>query len=134
MYGDEQAPYDDGWGGSTTYGSPGRSGRSGRSGGSGGPGAPRRRGTALIATVIAVAAVVLIGAITATRLSGRHHDKSAAGTPTGSHSAAGQPAGSTAKAAKSSAAAAPTSPVHVSLFEGDGQTYGIGMPIIAQFS
>lgn len=28
----------------------------------------------------------------------------------------------------------PTKPVHVSLFEGDGQTYGVGMPLIAQFS
>ena len=31
-------------------------------------------------------------------------------------------------------AAGATAPVHVSLFQGDGQTYGIGMPIIAQFS
>ncbi len=44
-------------------------------------------------------------------------------------------AGKTTSAAPSSSApSGPTSPVHVSLFEGDGQTYGIGMPIVAQFS
>jgi lipoprotein-anchoring transpeptidase ErfK/SrfK len=39
-----------------------------------------------------------------------------------------------ASASKTSKPAGPTKPVHVSLFQGDGQTYGIGMPIIAQFS
>ncbi len=41
---------------------------------------------------------------------------------------------SSAAPSTSSAPAIPTKPVHVSLFQGDGQTYGIGMPIIAQFS
>jgi lipoprotein-anchoring transpeptidase ErfK/SrfK len=35
---------------------------------------------------------------------------------------------------KTSTPTGPTKPVHVSLFQGDGQTYGIGMPLIAQFS
>ena len=46
----------------------------------------------------------------------------------------GSSTASSAPATKSSAPHVPTSPVHVSLFEGDGQTYGIGMPIVAQFS
>jgi lipoprotein-anchoring transpeptidase ErfK/SrfK len=41
---------------------------------------------------------------------------------------------SSAPAKTSSAPHVPTKPVHVSLFEGDGQIYGIGMPLIAQFS
>ncbi len=48
-------------------------------------------------------------------------------TPTAASSSS-HPAPSTSKPA------GPTRPVHVSLFQGDGQTYGIGMPIIAQFS
>lgn len=36
--------------------------------------------------------------------------------------------------ATSTKPAKPRKPVHVSLFQGDGQTYGIGMAIIAQFS
>jgi lipoprotein-anchoring transpeptidase ErfK/SrfK len=39
-----------------------------------------------------------------------------------------------ASASKTSKPAGPTKPVHVSLFQGDGQTYGVGMPLIAQFS
>jgi lipoprotein-anchoring transpeptidase ErfK/SrfK len=127
MYGDEHPPYDE-WGSPTTYGSSGRPSRSG------GSRPPRRRGTALIATVIGVAAVALIGGITAARLGNRDHSHSAAATPTGSNSAPGNRAGSTSKATKSARPAGPTSPVHISLFQGDGQTYGVGMPIIAQFS
>ena len=41
---------------------------------------------------------------------------------------------SSSPAKTSSKAAGPTKPVHVSLFEGDGQTYGVGMAIVAQFS
>jgi lipoprotein-anchoring transpeptidase ErfK/SrfK len=34
----------------------------------------------------------------------------------------------------SSSPSVPTTPVHVSLLEGDGATYGVGMPIVAYFS
>jgi lipoprotein-anchoring transpeptidase ErfK/SrfK len=87
------------------------------------------RRTMLIAAVVVLVAVVAIGGVAAARLSGRHHDHKAASPPTSP--APGKSAGTSAKA---SAPAGPTKPVHVSLFQGDGQTYGIGMPIIAQFS
>jgi lipoprotein-anchoring transpeptidase ErfK/SrfK len=51
--------------------------------------------------------------------------------PTGT---GGSASSSGAPATKSSKPAGPTKPVHVSLFQGDGQTYGIGMPLIAQFA
>jgi len=35
---------------------------------------------------------------------------------------------------KTSAKPKPTKPVHVSLFQGDGQTYGVGIAIVAQFN
>jgi lipoprotein-anchoring transpeptidase ErfK/SrfK len=127
MYGDEQSPYDE-WGSPTTYGSSGRPTRSG------GPRPPRRRSSAVIATVIGVAAVALVAAITASRLGNRDHSRATAASPTGSHSAAGQSSGSKGKATKPVRPAGPTHPVHISLFQGDGQTYGIGIPIIAQFS
>lgn len=71
------------------------------------------------------------------RLSSRNHHastKSTAAAPP-AHSASGAHSGSHAPSAShASQPAGPTKPVHVSLFEGDGQTYGIGMPLIAQFS
>jgi lipoprotein-anchoring transpeptidase ErfK/SrfK len=42
--------------------------------------------------------------------------------------------GSSAAPKTSSKPAPPPKPVHVSLFQGDGQVFGVGMPIIAQFS
>jgi len=41
---------------------------------------------------------------------------------------------SAAPSKTSSEPAPPAQPVHVSLFQGDGQVFGVGMPIIAQFS
>jgi lipoprotein-anchoring transpeptidase ErfK/SrfK len=117
------------WSTPTTYeggsgdGPPGRRGHRVDNGGNG------RRTLIIVAVVAAVALAAIVG-VTASRLTGRDKDHKAGspGTPS--------PAGSVSPsaAAKSSAAQGPTKPVHVSLFQGDGQTYGIGMPIIAQFS
>jgi lipoprotein-anchoring transpeptidase ErfK/SrfK len=41
--------------------------------------------------------------------------------------------GASASSSHSSAKPVPTNPVHVSLFQGDGSTYGVGFAIIAQF-
>lgn len=59
-----------------------------------------------------------------------------AGSAAPSSSAASQTATSQASssAAPTSTSAAPTRPVHVSLLEGDGRVYGVGMPIIALFN
>jgi lipoprotein-anchoring transpeptidase ErfK/SrfK len=82
----------------------------------------------------AVAAVVVTGLSVVSRLSG-HGTRPGAlfVTPAATQPASHQPT-APHSAANTSPAPGPTSPVHVSLFQGDGQTYGIGMPIIAQFS
>jgi lipoprotein-anchoring transpeptidase ErfK/SrfK len=93
-----------------------------------------RRGL-IVAAVVVVVAVTAIAGVTAMRLTGRHQDHKAAAPPAGTPSPGGSAGGSApATSAKSSGQAGPTKAVHVSLFQGDGQTYGIGMPIIAQFS
>jgi lipoprotein-anchoring transpeptidase ErfK/SrfK len=58
-------------------------------------------------------------------------------TPAATHAATStsQSAGaSTVTPSATAPSAASGSPVHVSLFEGDGHTYGVGMPVIAYFS
>jgi lipoprotein-anchoring transpeptidase ErfK/SrfK len=113
---------DDEWGKPTTYGS-----RPPRRGG------PSRRGPGALLALGAVLVVGAVAAVAAVRIN--HRDHSTAGTahatPHGSAAAAGAPTSTQHQSAAPSPASAP---VHVSLFEGDGQTYGIGMPIIAQFS
>jgi lipoprotein-anchoring transpeptidase ErfK/SrfK len=82
-----------------------------------------------LVVVVVVVVVAVIAGVAAVRLSGRHHDRPAAASSGVARGAGGVPV--------SSAPARVTpvgAPVHVSLFQGDGQTYGIGMPIIAQFS
>ncbi|HEY3715574.1 MAG TPA: L,D-transpeptidase [Jatrophihabitantaceae bacterium] len=122
----QPAQFDE-WGAPTTYGS----GGPGRPRGGGptrhGSGGGRGRGPLLV--IAAVAAVAVIAGVAAVRLTGRHHDHPTAASPGGSKAVSGAPGG-----AQSSHPAVPTKPVHVSLFQGDGQTYGIGMPLIAQFS
>jgi len=117
----------DEWGAPTTYGSggPRRPKGSGptRHGSGGG------RGRGLLLVIAAVVAVAVVAGVAAVRLTGRHHDRPTAASPSGSKAASGAPGG-----AQPSHPAVPTKPVHVSLFQGDGQTYGIGMPLIAQFS
>jgi lipoprotein-anchoring transpeptidase ErfK/SrfK len=83
-----------------------------------------------------VAAIALVTAIvlTACTSGGKKDDKT---TPAGSSPAGGTsgPAGAgTTPPATSSKPPGPTKPVHVSTFEGDGETWGIGMAIVAQFS
>jgi lipoprotein-anchoring transpeptidase ErfK/SrfK len=55
------------------------------------------------------------------------------GTPAAPVSSASS-AKATTTASPSTSSSAPASPVHVSLLEGDGATYGVGMPIVAYFS
>jgi lipoprotein-anchoring transpeptidase ErfK/SrfK len=59
---------------------------------------------------------------------------SGSGGTSQSGSAPGGSGTPSSSASTSKAPQKPRKPVHVSLFEGDGQTYGIGMAIIAQFS
>jgi lipoprotein-anchoring transpeptidase ErfK/SrfK len=121
---DRHPPPLDQWSTPTTYGSRGPIRPSGPTGHR----SPRRRGWGLPLLVAAVVAVVAVVGMSVVRLTNRHHDHPVAASPGRSHAASGAPA-------KTSAAPhVPTKPVHVSLFQGDGQTYGIGMPLIAQFS
>ena len=79
--------------------------------------------------VAGVVVVALIGVLVAVRLGDRNHERLTAASPRPSHGASGAP--------RSTPARHPvvvTKPVHVSLFQGDGQTYGVGMPLIAQFT
>ena len=118
---DRQPPPLDQWSTPTTYG--------------GGPrrptghGSGRRSGWGVPLIAAAVVAVVAVVGISVVRVMNRHPAHQVAAPPAGSHSQSGAPSNT-----KASHAAGPTKPVHVSLFQGDGQTYGIGMPIIAQFS
>ncbi len=86
----------------------------------------------LIAVVALVTSTAL--ALAACSSGGKHTLPLGTVTKTLPASASGNASTSGAPATKSSKPAGPTKPVHVSLFEGDGQTYGIGMPLIAQFS
>jgi len=56
---------------------------------------------------------------------------SGASSQSGGAPGSGTPSSSTSTSAKPRQ---PRKPVHVSLFQGDGQTYGVGVAIIAQFS
>jgi lipoprotein-anchoring transpeptidase ErfK/SrfK len=112
---------DDEWGKPTTYG--------GRQRGPGGP--RRRRGSGPLLAIGAVIVVGAVAALAAVRIG--HRDHSAAGNPhTTPHGSA--VAGTPTSSQHHRSATPVGAPVHVSLFEGDEQTYGIGMPIIAQFS
>jgi lipoprotein-anchoring transpeptidase ErfK/SrfK len=73
-------------------------------------------------------------------LSACSSDKVSGSGSTGGKSASGGSSGSGTSGAPSSAAsstkptAAPTKPVHIKLLSSDGNTYGVGMPVIAFFS
>jgi lipoprotein-anchoring transpeptidase ErfK/SrfK len=82
---------------------------------------PRSRGT-LTALVAVAGALVLAGC------------QSSSGTTTQHRAAAAAPTSSPAKATPTGPKKGSGTPVHVRMFEGDGHTYGVGMPIIAYFS
>lgn len=83
--------------------------------------APRRRHSRLLAPVAAAAAVVaVVGGILALT------DRGGAG-----HSVAG---GNSSVSAPPTLAVPPAARVHISLYNADGATYGVGMPVIAYFS
>jgi lipoprotein-anchoring transpeptidase ErfK/SrfK len=98
-----------------------------------------RRRHAWLAPLLAAAAVVAVVATSltvASRLSG-HKAHPGALLPTkppeatpATHPATHAPQSSAATSARPG----PTKAVHVSLFQGDGMTFGVGMPLIAQFS
>jgi lipoprotein-anchoring transpeptidase ErfK/SrfK len=98
---------------------------------------PPRRKRVWLAPLLAAAAVALV-AVTAVRVFGtdRHQPAAAPDRTNGISSALPSPTAThpSAPAPRSTKPVAPAAAVHVSLFQGDGQTYGIGMPIIAQFS
>ena len=86
-----------------------------------------------------VAATALTAALVLSACSsGGSKDNDATTPPASSSQAAGATSGSatdpSTSASKTSAPPKPTKPVHVSLFQGDGQTWGVGTAIIAQFS
>ncbi len=74
--------------------------------------------------VLAVGAVLVAGCASSTK---------GAGAPA-SPLAKSTTASSSPSASASTSTSAAGSPVHVSLLEGDGGTYGVGMPIVAYFS
>ncbi|HEY7047175.1 MAG TPA: Ig-like domain-containing protein, partial [Jatrophihabitantaceae bacterium] len=89
--------------------------------------------------MLAVAAAALTAAIVLSACSsGSSKDDASTPAPSSSSQAGAATSGGattpSSSASKTSAKPKPTSPVHVSLFQGDGQTWGIGMAIQAQFS
>jgi lipoprotein-anchoring transpeptidase ErfK/SrfK len=97
------------------------------------PPPPRRPWTAPLLAAAAVVAVALVG-VSAVRVFKQDRSQDAAAPPRHSASTGhGAKPGHPTKT-KPKRPVVPTKPVHVSLFQGDGQTYGIGMPIIAQFN
>lgn len=88
------------------------------------------------AIALAAAALVL-AACTSGTTSNPRGSASQPSTPTTSAGALSRPASPASTASSSTAAPSPTGgtgkPVHVSLLEGDGGVYGVGMPIIAYF-
>ena len=87
----------------------------------------RRRPARLLAPIAAAAAVVL--AVTVGALALRGGDDHPVAADRHGTVAVGGPSGAAASTAAPGAA-----PVHVKLLNSDGQTYGVGMPIIAYFS
>ncbi len=94
----------------------------------------RQRSFLGIATIALGAALVLSACSTG---GGGSAGNATSTAPTTAGSSTGATTGATSSAAApktSSKPPPPSKPVHVSLFQGDGQVFGIGMPIIAQFS
>jgi lipoprotein-anchoring transpeptidase ErfK/SrfK len=105
---------------------------------------PPRRRHSWLPPLLAAAAVALV-AVAAARVfhTERHQPDAAPDRTSGISSALPSPTATrpsptatrpSPTATQATKPVVPTTPVHVSLFQGDGQTYGIGMPIIAQFS
>ncbi len=124
---DRYPPSLDSWSAPTTYGSRQPPDHSSRR--PAGHRSRRRRGWGAPLVVAAVVAVAAVAGVSVVRLMNRHPGHPVAAPPGGSHNASGAPS-----SAQPGHSAAPGVPVHVGLFQGDGQTYGVGMPIIAQFS
>jgi lipoprotein-anchoring transpeptidase ErfK/SrfK len=98
------------------------------------PEPPPNRRRPWVAPLLVAAAVVLVALVGVSAVRVFKQDRSepdAASRPT--NSVGSKPSAST-KPTKPTRPVVAAKPVHVSLFQGDGQTYGIGMPIIAQFS
>ena len=94
---------------------------------------PRRHWLAPLLAAAAVVAVALVG-VSAVHVFQQDRSGQSAASAQHTRRATGSAANHSTAPTKPSKPAVPAKPVHVSLFQGDGQTYGIGMPLIAQFS
>jgi lipoprotein-anchoring transpeptidase ErfK/SrfK len=100
----------------------------------------RRRGAARTVGVASalLAALAIVAGCTSTTTSGQPDTSAAAAATTGGGPAApssGAASGTTSGAATSSSPAAPPArPVHIQLKFSDGNTFGVGIPVIAFFS
>jgi lipoprotein-anchoring transpeptidase ErfK/SrfK len=86
--------------------------------------------------IVLVALPVLLVATACTQAPQAAKAPSGTSAPTSGASSSAAPSSasqSSSSAAPTSSSAAPTRSVHVSLLEGDGAVYGVGMPIIALF-
>ena len=94
----------------------------------------RQRSFVAVVTLALGAALALGACSSGSR--GAGNATSTAPTTAGSSNSAstGATTSSAAPSKTSSKPAPPAQPVHVSLFQGDGQVFGVGMPVIAQFS
>jgi lipoprotein-anchoring transpeptidase ErfK/SrfK len=102
----------------------------------------------ILTVVPAVVALAVGGTVAAAMARGGNSHPGALATPTATASTTPRPpatsaatSAATSKASKPAAATTSTkpatatgAPVHVSLLESDGQTYGVGMPIVARFT
>jgi lipoprotein-anchoring transpeptidase ErfK/SrfK len=85
---------------------------------------------------VCVLVALCLGMILSACTTSRSSSNSTAPTNSAGSSASGLPASGSSTSRSSPAtpkSTPPGKPVHVSLFEGDGQTYGVGMAVIAQF-
>ncbi|MGH3444950.1 MAG: L,D-transpeptidase, partial [Nocardioidaceae bacterium] len=84
-----------------------------------------------VVVVLAAAAALLVSACSS---SGGHPGKTVTVTNANGQTTTATSAGATSSSAKPTPTAKPAKPVHISLLNSDGSTYGVGMPVIAFFS
>jgi lipoprotein-anchoring transpeptidase ErfK/SrfK len=97
--------------------------------------ATSRQHSLLAVATLALGAALALGACSSGGGGAGNATSTAPTTAGSSDSASADETSSSAAAPKtSSKPPPPAKPVHVSLFQGDGQVFGVGMPIIAQFS
>jgi lipoprotein-anchoring transpeptidase ErfK/SrfK len=85
-------------------------------------------------TLVLLPVLLVATACTQAPLAGPEPSGTTAGSSAAPSSTGASQSSTASSAAPASSSAAPTRPVHVSLLEGDGSVYGVGMPIIALFN